>query len=331
MTVTQGIDHRLLPLTRSQASLIIKNGILVFTKDQSNLSKIYEPEDIDICQVRPPELSNNMQDIYNIRLKEAFPNDLKRNGGLIGLSRPETRGKLILPLYPTSFSMFKCTLPWNDIYDPQLEPGLMHIPFTIDHVVITQDNHFIFYKRKDNRATWKNCFGAPFNFRHDFDKDFGSETVLHELTHGDTLYDQARDGIVRELNPYKPGIDSKHSDTLLEQIIDSDEVQVKAITSLTLHADTYDCSWHSGSFSIILIDAGEYLEKRNEHDFTAGRPEKFYSVEYTPDNMIRFLNENQGTNDGNKLATTFEGSIIMACVQSFGTDFLKKLNYEVSF
>lgn len=319
------LKENLILVPKESAQIYTPGRHLIFTKDPKDLTKGYSEEDILIKLVCPPKLSINMQDIWDARFKRDFPNGVKRAGEFVGMQKPlSTKDKLNLSIFKSGYLDWKLTLPRNDEYDSKLEPNYMRPYLNIHHAPITVDGFLIYVSRGNQRASWDNSVLCTHSWGTDIDKDNVCKKLLMNLENlkGTYLFDEAKRGVIREINPFEDSKNPSILNKVLDEIVNAENVETDALTCLTLHIRPLDVGYHLCFTTKINKEAGKIIEERKKYPMV-GRISDYHFVKFAEQSMIEFFDIYK-----NNLATTVEPTIIMACVQKFGEDFLKKLPYE---
>ncbi len=320
------IDSRLIPMRKEQAQIYSPGRYLIFTKNPKDLTKAYSQNDITIRKRDAPELSENMERIWQDRYIKKFPNGVKREGKFPGMTRPiSTEGTLDLELFDSGYLDWQLTLPQGDEYDSMLEAKCMRPFFCIHHIPITLDNKIIYALRSNNRASWAGNYLFTHSWGEDIDKNYAHDILMKKLVEGQgkEMFEQAKQGMRREMNPYEDNKNPDKPNKMLAELLMPDDVIVKSASCLTLAAMPRDVGYHLCFTARINYEAGEFIEQRRKYPYN-GRITEYYSENLNEDFMIKFFKEFK-----DKIALTVEPALIMACVQKFGEDFLYKLPYEM--
>lgn len=318
--------ERLLPIDRSIAPLYAPGRWIVFTKDPRDLSVGYAREDIRIQEAPVPPLTERMRHVWEARHRAQFPHGVRRAGKFVGMHHPlSTEGSLILPVFPSGFLDWKLTLPWGDSFDGLLEMKSLRIPLNIHHVTIAADGHLLYAVRGSTRETWTGAILGTHSWGDDVDKDPDCGRIYPSLVEGggDALYDQALRGIMREFNPYEFSSDAAAPNRLLQAILNRENLAIDAATCLTLHLKPSDVSYHVCFVARTTLSSRELLDRRRQYPF-GGRIASFHAVPFTRESMAAFFRQHH-----ERMATTVEPAIVMACVRAFGEGFLSDLPYPV--
>lgn len=325
------IAENLLLMSKEKAQIYSPGRYLIFTKNPMDLKEGYTQNDINIELVSVPKLTKNMNRIWEERYQKFFPNGVKRAGKFPGMQFPsQTKGKLGLRIFESGYLDWKLTLPWRDEHDSKLERDCMRTYLNIHHVPITIDGHLIYIFRGKGRASWGNSILCTHSWGDDTDKDYAFKLVMDKLLvgNGEALFEQAREGVRREINPYKDSGDANTPNEVLERLLNQNDVVVKSANCLTLHIQPKDMGYIIGFTTEIKKEAGKLLEERNRFPMV-GRISEYHSIQFTEERMVEFFKKyanNEGTEG--KIATTIEPVILMACIQKFGEDFIKNLSFE---
>lgn len=313
------MSERLLPFKKEAAQIYAPERWLVFTKNPHDLTEGYLRQDIHFSRVPTPPLTENMKRIWDERYKRLFPDGVTVNITNPGTQVPSyTAGELHVPIFDRKFLDWKLTLPWGDEFDNLLEPDCMRPPLNLHQVCITEDNRLLYVRRGGGRASWNGAVLAFHNWGYDLDFEESHYKIMHELfdplmranhTHGDVLFRQSMQAIVREFNPPE------------KAIIKWYELVVLNVSCITLHIKPYDYGYHICLVARVSREAGDILEERAKYP-CRGRIGSYHSWQFNEAAMVDFFKQHNEA-----LATTVEPAIVMACVQKFGTDFLKKLPY----
>jgi len=324
--MAEEIDPKLIPSPKESAQLYSPGRYMIFTKDPSDLTKGYAPEDTRINIVNPPALTDNMRQIWEERYKRKFPDGVKRPGKFPGMYAPRsTEGTLDLKLFDSGFLDWHLTLPQGDEFDEKLDPESMRPFFCIHHLPITVDDHIIYAHRSKQRASWAGTYLFTHSWGEDIDKNYAHDILMRRLFLGQgyELFDQARDGLRREINPFEENENPDAPNKVLDEILKEEDVTIESASCLTMAAMPKDVGYHLCFTAKVNKEAGELIEQRNRYPMV-GRIEEYLSTPFTEDNMVRFFEEYK-----DRIALTVEPTLIMACVQKFGEGFLKKMPYEM--
>lgn len=318
------IRDELFVVPKLNAQLYLPGRSLILTKDPKDLTCGYCESDIILKQVEPRPLSESAQKVWDARF-EKLQLASKRAGKFLGLHHPYSSvGKLGIDFFSSGFLDWKCTLPINDEYDVQLKKEDLRPPINLHHAVITADDQLLYVTRGTNRETWNHGILGLHSWGTDIDKDYACDQIIKNISQGQgvALFAQAKGGICRELNPFE----QKPSDTpnvVLDEILSQKDVTINSLNCLTLHIKPYDMGYHACFTAHVNKEAGDILEKRNKYPMV-GRISSYSSTPFTENNMADFFARYH-----ERIATSIEPAIIMACVQSFGEGFIDRLPYEV--
>ena len=300
-------------LKRGLASIHTPGRHLIFVKDPHDLTVGYRPIDIQFQVIGCPPLAPAMREVWTNRYEMKFSQGVRRNGTLIGTQGPkQTDGRLRLPIFQTNFLDWQLTLPWGDKFDSVLDTSSLRPPLDMHCVPITQDGNLLYVERETQRMTWPNSILCFHSFGYDKDLDGTQEIVLKEMgeDHGYAIFKQAQLGVLREFNPFEATLLKPH------------QVRIRNMSCLTLHARPVDYGWHFCFVAEVAGDSKELLEKRAAYP-CLGRISSYHRWPFSEADMVEFFWKYADT-----VATTIEPAIIMACVQSFGPEFLKALPYN---
>ena len=309
------VDRRFLP--RKKAQVYSPGRHMIFTKNPRDLTDGYNPESIHFIKAEIPVLTPGMNGVWSKRYKRNFPNGVKRAGKFPGTQGPwRHEGELIVPIFDSGFLDWKLTLPWDDECDTELSVQSVRPYLNIHHVPLTEDGHLIYATRENQRVSWSNSVLCLHSWGYDIDRDGVHERVMDELLgdNGYALFKQSQLAVLREFNPAGgPAILEPH------------EVLVENASCMSLHVQPKDFGWHIHFVTRIAREAGELLEKRDEYPYT-GRVSRCHKWLFTEESMAEFFKKYSDV-----VATTVEPAIIMACVQTFGPDFLRQLPYSCEY
>jgi len=310
---------------KEQAQVYSPGRYTIFTKDSKDLTKGYCAEDIEIRIVDPPALTENMGAIWEARYKQKFPDGVKRAGKFPGMWKPlSVQGKLGLDLYDSGFLDWNLANVQGDEYDSQLEAECIRPPFNIHHLPITIDDHIIYCKRSNNRLAWRGNYLFTHSMGDDLDKNYAHRKIMYRLQNwqGREMFEQAALGLRREINPFEENQDHNFPNKVLAQILNEHDVKIENASCLTTAAVPKDMGYHLCFTARVNKEAGYIIEERNKYPMV-GRIAEYRSEPFNEDSMIKFFKHYK-----DKIALTVEPTLIFACVQRFGEDFLKKLPYE---
>jgi hypothetical protein len=333
--MAQEAPEKLLLITKEEAQIYCPGRHLTCVKDPSDLTRGYSPADISITRAAEPERDNNgkpelgeaMSRIWDARYAKHFPNRPKRNGLMPGMRLPvSTQEKLHINIFTGSYLDYRLTLPKGDEHDEQLVRKEMLPYVNIHHVPITADGQMIYVTRGTGRDSWHGTILCTHSWGEDLDKDYGSAQLMEKLEHGqgEEMFRQARDGLRREINPRESSGDTTKPDRILEEVLKEDDVEIISASCITTHALPGDFGYHICFTAKLNKEAGEILEAVRKYPIPQGaRMSGYFSTPFDADSMAKFFAENH-----QRITTSVEPAIIMACVQTFGEEFLTKLPFE---